>query len=152
MGKYSEALKAISASVEYWAQLAMRRFVSDIIVRMERENITRAQLAERMHVSPAYVSRALKGDINFTLETMTKLAMASGGKLDVRVVESYQHTAMTTAELQLPRVTSAVTAVASRSLQIEPANEADYGWSPVAVRQPRLVSVGQFTERRYAHG
>ena len=40
---------------------------------------------ESTGIVAAYVSKILRGDVNFTLETMTKLAMAVGGRIDVRM-------------------------------------------------------------------
>lgn len=48
--------------------------------------MTNAKLAESIGVSPAYVSKVLHGDVNFTLETMTKLAMAVGSRVEVNFV------------------------------------------------------------------
>lgn len=67
----------------YWAQRAMRLFVRDLLARMTSQDLTRATLAARIGASPAYVSRALRGDVNFTLETMSKLALATGARLRV---------------------------------------------------------------------
>lgn len=87
MGKYSVPLRAAAQSAEYRAQLAMRSFVSEVCARMDERAMSRAQLAGKMKVSPAYVSRALRGDVNFTLESMTRMAMATGGRLEIRIVD-----------------------------------------------------------------
>lgn len=87
MGKYSRLLKRVVGSVEYWTQAAMRRFVLDINTRMVAQNLSRAELAKRLKTSPAYVTKAMRGDVNFTLETMTRLALAVGGKLRIEVVD-----------------------------------------------------------------
>jgi transcriptional regulator with XRE-family HTH domain len=87
MGKYGRLVGRLVQSVDYWAQAAMRRFVSDIDRRLGEQNMTRAQLAEKLGTSPAYVTKAMRGDVNFTLETMTKLALAVGGRLQVNVVD-----------------------------------------------------------------
>ena len=87
MGKYGRLVSRLVQSVDYWAQAAMRRFVSDIDRRLVKQNLTRTQLAEKLGTTPAYVTKVMRGDVNFTLETMTKLAMAVGGKLQVSVVD-----------------------------------------------------------------
>lgn len=87
MGKYSRLLKNVVGSVEYWTQAAMRRFVLDITARMAAQELSRAELAKRLGTSPAYVTKAMRGDVNFTLETMTRLALAVGGKLRIEVVD-----------------------------------------------------------------
>jgi len=87
MGKYGRLVGRIVQGVDYWAQAAMRRFVSDIDRRLLDQEMTRVQLAEKLGSTPAYVTKVMRGDVNFTLETMTKLAMAVGGKLQVHVVD-----------------------------------------------------------------
>jgi len=87
MGKYSRLLKNVVGSVEYWTQAAMRRFVLDINARMAAQELSRADLAKKLGTSPAYVTKAMRGDVNFTLETMTRLALAVGGKLRIEVVD-----------------------------------------------------------------
>jgi transcriptional regulator with XRE-family HTH domain len=88
MRKYTELLTRARESVEYWTQSAMRSFVSDVLRRMEGRKTSRADLAEKMGVSPAYVSKILRGDVNFTLESMVKVASALGGRLSVSIVDA----------------------------------------------------------------
>ena len=86
MGKYRKLVDRFANSVDYWTQAAMRRFVLDVDKRMVAQEISRAKLAEKIGASPAYVTKALRGDVNFTLESMTKFALAVGGKLHVEIV------------------------------------------------------------------
>jgi hypothetical protein len=78
----------------------MRRFVRDIDRRMIAQEITRVALADKIGTSPAYVTKALRGDVNFTLESMTKLALAVGGRLNVEVVDRRTDDAWDTVHLQ----------------------------------------------------
>jgi transcriptional regulator with XRE-family HTH domain len=87
MKKYKSLAARAKTSVDYWAQAAMRRFVTDIDRRMEAKTMSRAELAARLGTSAAYITKALRGDVNFTLESMTKLALAVGGRLHVSVVD-----------------------------------------------------------------
>lgn len=43
---------------------------------MKQQNISRQDLAEKMGCSPQYISRLLKGEENFSLETICKLENA----------------------------------------------------------------------------
>jgi hypothetical protein len=87
MLKYQQLLQQAADSVDYWSHIAMRSFVRDLGQRMEDLGMKRADLARKIDASTAYVTKVMRGDANFTLETMTKLAMAVGGKLDVRIAE-----------------------------------------------------------------
>jgi transcriptional regulator with XRE-family HTH domain len=88
MGKYRRLVNRMVGSVDYWAQAAMRRFVLDIDRRMKDKNLSRTELAEKLKTTSAYVTKVMRGDVNFTLETMTKLALAVGGKLQVRIIDA----------------------------------------------------------------
>ena len=46
---------------------------------MQENKISRVELAKRLGSSPAYITKVLRGDINFTVETMVRLAKAVGG-------------------------------------------------------------------------
>lgn len=87
MKTYAEFAKRASESVEYWSELAMLEFVGELTLRMERLGMKKSDLAARIGTSPAYVTKVIHGDANFTLETMTKLAMAVGARVRVRILE-----------------------------------------------------------------
>lgn len=65
----------------------MRAFVRDLMDRMDDKGVTQAALAEKIGTSPTYISKVMRGDANFTLETMTKLAMAVDGRINVCIVD-----------------------------------------------------------------
>lgn len=44
-----------------------------IFCAMERKNLNRAQLAEKLGLDKSYVSKVLKGNINLTIETIAKI-------------------------------------------------------------------------------
>lgn len=50
---------------------------------MQEQGITRAELARRLGTSQAYITRVLSGNANFTLKTISKLAMALGMELEI---------------------------------------------------------------------
>lgn len=58
-----------------WLQYS-RRIAIKIALAMKQQNISRQELADRMGCSPQYVSRLLKGEENFSLETICKLENA----------------------------------------------------------------------------
>lgn len=53
---------------------------------MERQGMTKAQLAERMHTSRAQVDRILKGQSNVTIETLQRAAYLVGRELRLELV------------------------------------------------------------------
>jgi len=115
MSKYARLFRRAGESVEYWTQLAMRHFVRDFAQRMDAEGLKRSELAVKIGSTPAYVTKILRGDANFTLETMTKLAMAVGGRLQIEIVDA--------GDVSLRQETNRVMrniALISRALDAEP--------------------------------
>ena len=68
---------------EYWEEGAILDFTEALYVAMEEQGVTRTELARRLGTSQAYVTRVLSGHANFTLKTMSKLALALGLQLEV---------------------------------------------------------------------
>ncbi len=69
----------------YWTGRAVHEFTEDIFTLMEQRGVTRAELARRMGSSPAYVTKMLRGNTNFTIESMVRIARALDGKLSLHV-------------------------------------------------------------------
>jgi transcriptional regulator with XRE-family HTH domain len=66
-------------------------FTEELHKQMEKNGVSRVELARRLNVSPAYVTKALRGNVNFTVETMVRLANAVGGKIYVHLApESHE--------------------------------------------------------------
>ena len=63
------------AKEEGWLRYS-RKIAIKIAMAMKQQNISRQDLAERMGCSPQYISRLLKGEENFSLETICKLENA----------------------------------------------------------------------------
>lgn len=87
MSKYSEKIKSLRQSPSYWANLVGMEFTDGLYRLMEEQQVSQAQLAQRLGTSEAYVSKALRGNANFTLKTMIKLARALNAVLHVHVAE-----------------------------------------------------------------
>jgi transcriptional regulator with XRE-family HTH domain len=71
------------ATPEYAAFAAVLEFTESLVRVMEEQNVSRAELARRLGTSPAYVTKILRGNANFTLASMTRLARALGQELRV---------------------------------------------------------------------
>src|ERR1051325_1654457 len=62
----------------------MRGDISDAIDAAMRDgNISNAEFARRLGTSRAYVTMILRGNANFTVKSLVKIARALGGKFDV---------------------------------------------------------------------
>lgn len=83
---FSALFEAAGKTEEYWTQRAIVQFTEELARRMEEKGVSRAELAAAAGVSQPYITKVLKGNVNFTLATMTKLAMAVGAAVRVQLV------------------------------------------------------------------
>src|SRR6266566_747762 len=70
------ALRAARETHEYRAEGASIEFTNAMLTRMRQVGVSRSKLASKIRVNPAYISKILRGDTNFSLETMVKIANA----------------------------------------------------------------------------
>lgn len=69
----------------YWTADAIYNFTKELHNMAETAKISRTELARRLAVSPAYITKIFRGDVNFTIDTMVRLARAVGGKVHLHV-------------------------------------------------------------------
>ena len=60
----------------YHVEAAVLEFTEELVERMEQKGISRSELARRIDSSPAYITKILRGNSNFTLDSMVKIARA----------------------------------------------------------------------------
>jgi len=82
--RYRNLIEEAEDSVEYWMDVPIMEFTGDL-VRLMGDKVSRSELARRIDSSRQYVTKVLGGNANFTLATMTKLAMAVGGVVHVHI-------------------------------------------------------------------
>ena len=82
---FSELYRDAEEHEDYWTAGAILEFTESVVREMERQGVTRTELAERLGTTPAYVTKILRGRVNFTLATMVRLARALGSELHVRL-------------------------------------------------------------------
>jgi len=78
---YREFIERAEGSPEYWIEGAILEFTEELSRAMASEKISRAELARRIGASPAYITKVLRGNANFTLASMVKLSRALGHEL-----------------------------------------------------------------------
>jgi transcriptional regulator with XRE-family HTH domain len=64
---------------------AILAFTESLVREMERQGMSRTELAQRLGATPAYVTKILRGKVNFTLATMVRLSRALGTELNVQL-------------------------------------------------------------------
>ena len=73
---YNKRLKEASKTTEY----RVTNTILDIVLQVEKilrtKKMNKKELAERMNVSPSYITKVMRGDANVSLLTITKIATA----------------------------------------------------------------------------
>ena len=85
LDKYRRFLSKARRSPVYWSRLAVRDFTEELLVKLGER--PRAALAEAAGVSPAYITKVLRGDENLTVQTMVKLALALDAKVRIHIAD-----------------------------------------------------------------
>jgi transcriptional regulator with XRE-family HTH domain len=69
----------------YWVTSMILDFTEGLHNIMEANGVSRSGLARRLGVSPAYITKALRGNVNFTVDSMVRLVRAAGGEVSIHV-------------------------------------------------------------------
>lgn len=121
--KMSKALQALVQEAEkddaYWVERAKLDFATSLEGQRRRAGLSYRQVADGIRASAAYISKVFRGDSNLTIESMVKLARASGGCLEVRVVGQAGRPSWTSRSLPKPTATHALVAEPSDTLTRE---------------------------------
>ena len=83
---FKDTFKTAKEQDEFWTELAILEFTSQISRLMQEQGISKVELANLLGTSPAYVTKVFRGDANFTMRSMVKLARTLGGRFTPVVV------------------------------------------------------------------
>jgi transcriptional regulator with XRE-family HTH domain len=81
------ALKKAKTRPEYNQESLLLEVARRISDAMEEQNVSRAELARRLRVSPPYITKILRGHENFSLQTLARIAFALGRKWKLRLIK-----------------------------------------------------------------
>jgi len=70
----------------YWVERAKINYSIAFNRFFEKKGITQSELAKNIGTSSAYITKVFRGDTNFTIETMVKLARSVDGELHIDIV------------------------------------------------------------------
>ncbi len=73
----------------FWVEKAKLDFSQALENHRRKAGMTYAAIAEKLGTSAAYISKVFRGDANLTIESMVKLARATGGKLNIEIVPEH---------------------------------------------------------------
>jgi hypothetical protein len=73
---FEQFFEQVEKRAGYWEERAKLEFTREILLKMEKDDVSRTELANRLEVRPGMVTRLLSGKNNFELSTMVRMAMA----------------------------------------------------------------------------
>ena len=81
--------RALGDDPDFMADLLKGYFVECILEGLEETGLSKAQLAKRIGKTRQYINKVLNEDkrVNFTIESMVKIAHALGRKVDLHVLK-----------------------------------------------------------------
>ena len=80
---FQNELETVRKTFEYRLEKILIQLGEDICRLMRDQQISRADVAERLGVSRAYVTKVLNGNPNLTIKTLLKLSDALGRELAI---------------------------------------------------------------------
>lgn len=80
-----EKIEKFADDPVYLTEMQILKFTEAVVRNMERNTVPRAELARKLGVSKAMVTKLLSGNPNMTMKTMVTLAHVLGCELDVDI-------------------------------------------------------------------
>ena len=85
---FSDLIQDARSRDEYWIADVILQFTMQLHEQMQKQGISKTELASRIGASQPYITRILKGRDNLTIATMVKLARAVGLTVQVSLDET----------------------------------------------------------------
>lgn len=81
----TQILEKARRSQIYWEERAILDFTEDLLSIMKKKGLSKKELAKKLETAPAFVSKLLRGNNNYTLKTMVKVARALDARLKIHI-------------------------------------------------------------------
>lgn len=90
--RLSKALKNFVENARHDLAFLVEEAKLDFSMALEKQRraagLNYSALAEKIGTSAAYITKVFRGDSNLTIESMVKLAHATGGRLNIEIVDA----------------------------------------------------------------
>jgi transcriptional regulator with XRE-family HTH domain len=83
---FAEQFEQFEDDADFQAGLLRLKVYEDILRVMEEQGVTRAELANRLSCSKAYVTKLFNDSTNVTLHTLVRIALALGCDVELSLV------------------------------------------------------------------
>jgi antitoxin component HigA of HigAB toxin-antitoxin module len=84
---FAEIIAQAEETHEYWKEVAVLDFTSEMQRIMDQKGISNADLAKKIGTSRAYITKVFNGNANFTMDTMVKLVHSLNARLHIHISE-----------------------------------------------------------------
>lgn len=81
-------LESAKLTDSYWVEKAKLDFSIALENLRRANNLSYKDVATKIGTSQPYVTKVFRGDANLTIETMVKLARATGGRLELHIADA----------------------------------------------------------------
>lgn len=79
-----QKLEAARNTFDYRLEKVLFEVAEQVCKLIESQRITRSELAQRLSVSPAYITKLLNGNPNLTIKSLLRLSDVLGQTIDIR--------------------------------------------------------------------
>lgn len=76
----------------YWAERAKLDFALALEKQRKIFGLNYSDLAKKLGTSAAYITKIFRGNTNMTIETLVKLTRATGGRLNIEIINEVAST------------------------------------------------------------
>ncbi len=84
---FSSSLEQAKKQAAYYEEDLLVTVAGRVVAAMNKHGVSRSDLARKMGVSPAYITKILRGHANLSLESLAKLAFALGLKWECLLIQ-----------------------------------------------------------------
>ncbi len=84
--RFANLFESLEQSDTYHVDGAKLEISEQIYLAMEQQGVSNAELARRLGKSRAYITKVLQGNVNFTIESLVKIARALDHKFGFQFV------------------------------------------------------------------
>jgi transcriptional regulator with XRE-family HTH domain len=88
----------------YWVEKAKLDFAKALEQRRKYNQTQYSVIANKLSTSAAYISKVFRGDTNLTIESMVKLARATGGRIEINIVDEDGSTRLSVNQSPKPKI------------------------------------------------
>jgi len=83
MKNFSQIVEKAKKHDDYWITGVLIEFTEMVCKHMDEKKMTRTELAEKLNVTSAYITKLLRGNANVTLKTMVRLARVFDKEINI---------------------------------------------------------------------